>query len=507
MVKPQPILGIDFGTTNTSAAWFDREGKLRLVPVGDNKSYILPSVVWYPGKEKALVGIHARQQIIDDPKHTIFGSKRFLGRRFQSEFVAKHRDRFAFELVEGADGYCAVDIYGVVKPLTEVAYHVIQQIVTLANHAAGEPFKECVLTVPAHANFRQREATRDAAERTGLRVRAIVNEPTAAALYYANLRNPEQTVLVFDLGGGTFDATLLSIRNRVLKVLATGGDAFLGGANFDEAIVQNLVQLFEREQGIDLQSNKVVMQRLLFAAESAKIALSSKDRAVMRVPVIAQRDNKFIDFNFTISRAQLQEWCFKLIESTAAACDDVMKRAGLTPKGVDELVMVGGQTRMPAIQARFAQFRKAEAERRVHPELGVAVGAAVLGRNLQYPRGVGLADVVPVPIGIMRPGVGSLEVISANTPVPCIKTVPLEGLPPKGSMLIIGIYEALEAAAVERELLGTVRVGADWRAANPGRPSLEMKMGQDFSLSVALISQNGQRTPLEIMSPKAGARA
>jgi molecular chaperone DnaK len=501
MNKPRPILGIDFGTTNTSAAWFDRTGKLRIVPVGD-KSHILPSVVWYPGKDKFLVGVHARQQIIDDPKHTVFGSKRFLGRRFQSEFVSRHKDRFAFELVEWANGTCAVKIYDQVKPLTEVAFHIIQQMVTLANHAAGEPFEECVLTVPAHASFGQRQATREAAERTGIRVRAIVNEPTASALYYANLRNPEQTVLVFDLGGGTFDATLLSIRNRVLKVLATGGDAFLGGANFDEAIVRNLVQLFERQHGINLEENKVVMQRLLFAAESAKIALSGNEKTQMRVPVIAQHDGKFIDFEFTISRPQLEQWCFQLIERTAAACDDVLKRAGMTPKDIDEMVMVGGQTRTPAIQQRFALYRKAEADRRVHPELGVAVGAAVLGRNLQYPRGVGLADVVPVPIGIMRPGLGTQEVIGANTPVPCTKTIPLQSLPPKGSMLIIGIYEALEATAVERELLGTVRVGGEWRAANPGTPTLEMKMGEDFSLSVALIAENGQRTNLEIMAPR-----
>lgn len=503
MSAPRPILGIDYGTTNTAAAWFDGSGKLRIVPVTD-KSHILPSVVWYRTPENVFVGYHARQQIVEDPRNTVFGAKRFLGRRYNSEFVSRIRERFAFEIVAGTGGYAAVKVHGVVKPLTEVAHHVIRQIAVLANHDAGEAFEECVLTVPAHASFHQREAVREAASRAGLRVRAVINEPTAAALYYANLRNPEQTVLVFDLGGGTFDATLLSVQNRVVKVLATGGDAFLGGANFDECLVQALVQEFEREHGIDLRPNKVVMQRLVFAAEGAKIALSQRDQASLTVPCIAQVDGRFIDFQYTVKRERLEELCFQLIERTAAAFEDVVKRAGIRTKDIDEMVMVGGQTRMPAIQRRFAHLRQADPERKVHPELGVAVGAAVLGRNLLRPKSVGLSDVVPVPIGIMRPGLGTQEVIGANTPVPCTRTVALDGLPPGNAMLVIGIYEALDRTSVDREMLGTVRVGPGWRAANPGQPTLEMQMGQDFRLNVAIIAKSGQRTTLEIMAPKTG---
>ncbi|QQR42542.1 Hsp70 family protein [Myxococcus xanthus] len=498
------ILGIDFGTTNTAAAFFDKAGKLRVVPVTD-KSITLPSVVWFHAADKAIVGHAARRQIIDDPRHTVFGAKRFLGRRFQSEYVTQHKDKYAFELVEAEDGYTAVTMYGKQTSLTDVAHLIIKQIHTLANHAAGTPFRECVLTVPAHASSRQRAAVRHAAEQAGLQVRAIINEPTAAALYYANLRNPEQTVMVFDLGGGTFDATLLAVQNKVVKVLATGGDAFLGGANFDERIVEMLVDDFQQKHGIDLRGNKVVMQRLVFAAESAKMALSQRDATVLRVPCIAQKDGGFIDFDYTLTRKRLEEMAFQLIERTASACDDVLERAKLKADQIDELVLVGGQTRMPAIRQRFSHFKRMSSDKEVNPELGVAVGAAILGRNLA--RGItGLADVVPMPISIMVPGGAQHEVIPANTPVPATKSVTME-LPMIPGPLSIALFEALDTTTVDRELLGTVRVELDWRTTYKGPTTLELRMGQDFVLSAALVSPQGARHPLAISDMRAPKRS
>ncbi|WP_342375113.1 Hsp70 family protein [Myxococcus stipitatus] len=498
-----PILGIDFGTTNTSAAFFDKAGKLRVVPVTD-KSFTLPSVVWFHAADKAIVGHAARRQIIDDPRHTVFGAKRFLGRRYQSEYVTQHKDKYAFELVEAPDGYTAVKMYGKVTSLTDVTQLVIKQILTLANHAAGEPFRECVLTVPAHASIRQREAVRQAAEQCGLQVRAIINEPTAAALYYANLRNPEQTVMVFDLGGGTFDATLLAVHNRVVKVLATGGDAFLGGANFDERIVEFLVSDFQRQHGLDLRANQVVMQRLVFAAESAKMTLSTRESTVMRVPCIAQKDGGFVDFDYTLTRKQLEEMVFQLIERAASACDDVLERAKLKAENIDELVLVGGQTRMPVIRQRFSHFKRLSSDKEVNPELGVAVGAAILGRNLS--RGIsGLTDVVPMPIGIMVPGGAQHEVIPANTPVPATRSVTLE-LPLIPGPISVALFESLDTTTVERELLGTVRIELDWRTTHKGPTTLELRMGQDFILNAALVSPQGTRHPLAITDLRAPKR-
>ncbi len=496
-----PILGIDFGTTNTAAAWFDRAGKLRLVPVKE-KVFTLPSVVWFPAADKSIVGHAARTQIIEDPKHTLFGGKRFLGRRFQSEYVAKHREKFAFDVVEGQDGYCAALVYGHVKSLTEIASLVLKQIVSHANHAAGEQFKECVLTVPAHASVRQRDAMRQAAELAGLRVRAMINEPTAAALYYANLRNPEQTVLIFDLGGGTFDATLMRVQNKLVKVLGTGGDAFLGGANFDELIVEKMVEEFERTHGVEVRGNKTVMQRLVFAAESAKIQLTRSDVAQLRVPCIAQKGQSFIDFNFTLTRKALEEMVFQLIERTVSACDDVIARAGMKVSDVDELVLVGGQTRMPAIRKRFAHFKSFSSEKDVHPELGVAIGAAILGRNLARPAGSGLMDVLPMPISVMLPGGRTQEVIPANTPVPCTRAIPLDGLPPWSAPVPVVIFESLDTTAVDREIFGMVHVGPEWRVGKAEAPSLELAVGQDFALKARLVAAGGMQTGLQILDKR-----
>jgi molecular chaperone DnaK len=482
-----PILGIDFGTTNTAAAFFDASGKLRLVPVKD-KTFILPSVVWFRAADKAVVGHAARTQVIDDPRHTIFESKRFLGRRFHSEYVARHREKFAFELVEGEDGYCAFYVYGKVQALTEVARQVISQIAALAGAVHGSPFTECVLTVPAHAGVRQRDAMRVAAEKCGLTVRAVLNEPTAAALYYANLRNPEQTVLVFDLGGGTFDATLLSVHNRVVKVLATGGDGFLGGANFDEAIVEHLASLFQEQTGIDLRQNVVVHQRLRLAAEAAKIALSRSEKTRIRVAAAAQRDGQFVDLDGELTRQELEQLSFGLIERAAAAVDDLLIRGNLKPEQIDELVLVGGQTRMPAVRARFAHFKRHSSEKDVHPDLGVAIGAAIMGRNIARGSSA-LVDVVPMAISVMLPGGVTHEVIPANTTVPCTRAVELPGLPAWNAPVPVVLFEALDRTSTEREQLGTVQIGSEWRVS--GTPRLELTLGADFVLQAKLHASSG----------------
>lgn len=497
-----PILGIDFGTTNTAASFFDESGRLRLVPVTD-KSFILPSVVWFHAADKAIVGHAARTQIIDDPRHTIFGAKRFLGRRFDSEFVALHKDRFAFDLVPGPDGYTAIHVYGQVRPLTDVVHFIIKQILTLANHAAKLQFEQCVLTVPAHASIRQREAVRRAAERAGLQVRAIINEPTAAALYYANLRNPEQTVLVFDLGGGTFDATLMSVQNRVVKVLAIGGDAFLGGANFDEAVVDSLVERFNAAHGVNLREKSVVMQRLLFAAEAAKIQLSKEERAHLRVPCVMQHGESFVDFDYHLSRAELEQLSFKLIERVHAVVTDLLERARLRIDQIDELVLVGGQSRMPAIRSRFDGFKRHTSEKDVHPELGVAIGAAVLGRNLAR-GGSGLVDVLPMAINLMLPGGSTMEAVPANTPIPCRRQIELPSLPTWNAPVPVVLFEAVDATSTERELLGTVQVGAEWRVS--GTPKLELSIGQDFVLKARLLSSNGSAAEVTIVDAKPQSR-
>ncbi len=500
----QPILGIDFGTTNTSAAWFDAAGKIRVAPVTET-SAVMPSVVWFPSADlnKCLVGHAAKTQLIDDQKHTVFGAKRFLGRRFHSEYVSKHRARFAFDLVEGADGYTSVLIYGQIIPLVEVASVVVRDIVARASRAAGHGFSECVMTVPAHASVRQREAVRKAAELAGLTVAAMVNEPTAAALFYANLRSPKQTVLIFDIGGGTFDATVMQVDNRVVKVLATGGDAFLGGANFDELLAERFAQELEDNQGVEVRDNRAVMQRLALAAEFAKIQLSRLDVLDVRVPVVAQNPTGgFVDFSQRLTREAMEHIVSPLVARCVGACDDVLQRAGLKSKDIDELVLVGGQTRMPLIRKQLAHFPQLSNEKDLNPELGVAVGAAILGRNLRQTQNPGLQDVVAMPISALLVGGRSVEIIAPNTPVPCTKSIMLEGLPPWSAPVPLLLYESLDQTSVDREVIGTVHISEEWRSRKDIVPSLELSVGQDFAVSARLVAPGGMQTQLQIVDQR-----
>ncbi len=501
MANESLVLGIDFGTTNTAAAWCDLSGKIHLVPTGP-KSFVLPSVVWYGSKNRVLVGQPARQQILDDPYHTIYGIKRIMGQRYASEHVARLKDQFPFKVVEDKSGLAAVQIYQTVVPLTDIVYTILEKIVKLANEAANEEFEECVLTVPAHFSFSQRKALRFAAAKLGLHVRAVVNEPTAAALYYAKHKDVSQKVLVFDLGGGTFDATLLGIERRVVQVLGTGGETFLGGTDFDHAIAENLCERFAVEQGLDLRRNKIVMQRLLSAAETAKISLTKEESTRMKVPFVAQQDSNFLDLDQDISRESLESITDRLIVRTVGITEDMLAAANIAQEDVGEIVFVGGQTRMPAIQRRLGQKFRHDPKKNLHPELGVAIGAAILGRTVNLPRGPELIDVVPIPIGVMMPGVGTLEVIGKNTAVPVTDRVRVEKRPEPGKPLAFAVYEALDPASVDRELLGTVRAEADWLEAHPGELEIELRLGRDFDLSVTLVPENGDTLQIDLLPPK-----
>ncbi len=501
MAKDSLVIGIDFGTTNTAAAWCDVMGKVHLVPTGP-RSFVLPSVVWYGAKDKVLAGQPARQQMIDDPQTTIYGIKRFIGRRYASEYVARYKDRFIYPIVEDDQGLAAVRVKDVTTPLTDVAFQIIKRIVELGNAAAKTEFEDCVITVPAHYSYGHRKAVRTAAEILGLDVRAVVNEPTAAALYYAKHKDISQTVLVFDLGGGTFDATLLGIERRSVKVLGTGGEAFLGGMDFDAAIVESLCESFALEHGVDLRSNKVIMQRLMIAAEAAKIALTKEKSARIRVPFVAQGPSSFLDLDHTLTRDELETITERLVARAMGITDDTLASAGVSAEEVGEIVLVGGQTRMPAIQRRLSQKFRHDPKKNIHPELGVAVGAAILGRTLNLPRGPALLDVIPIPIGVMLPGIGTREVIKKNTPVPSTERLVLEPRPPPGQPLLFAVYEALDPTSVDRELLGTVRVEAEWLDARTGPLELEIRLGQDFDMTLAIISSGGDSMQLDLTPPK-----
>ncbi|HEY4222298.1 MAG TPA: Hsp70 family protein [Myxococcota bacterium] len=496
----KPVLGIDFGTSNSAAAWADEKGRVRVAAVRQD-NYLLPSVCWYspprsdddPGS--VLVGQPARQQLIEDPKNSVFGFKRFLGLRYNSPFVHRYKDRFAYEIVEGKDGLCAVQVQGQVKPLEDVAVDVLKRLLELATVSNGSPFEECVLAVPAHFGFGQRAVIRRAAVRAGIRVKGMVNEPTAAAMYYARQKARDGTVLIFDLGGGTFDATLMAIVSGVVKVLATGGDAFLGGADFDAAIVEYYAGKLARERDLDLEGNTVAIQRITVAAEAAKIELSSADEVRVRVPCVALKEERFIDLDAKLTRAELEKLTGNLVEKCVAVCEDILKRAGVQPLEVDEVVFVGGMSRMPLIQRRLSEIFVANSQA-IHPDLGVVVGTALLTQSDKS-----LIDVNSMSIGITMPGGVSQELVPANTPIPSVRRIAVER-PAEGQPLVLGVFEAVESTSLERSVLGAVRVPPEWLKAHAGTVSLEAFLGADLEVALFLVSATGEKLPLELLAPQ-----
>jgi len=492
----KPVLGIDFGTSNTCAAWIDAAGTTRVVPVDTETS--LPSVVWFSGKDRFVVGAGARERVTDHPSNTIYGFKRFLGRAYKSEFVTRNRDRFAYKLVEGPGGIVAFEVFGEVKPIADLAFFVFQRILELARADAGVDFDECVLTVPAHYGYPQREAIRRAAEMAGLEVKALVNEPTAAAFFYSRQHATDGTALIYDLGGGTFDATLIAIENEVVKVLATGGDAFLGGADFDEKIAQTVARDFEKQHGVDLTAQKVVMQRLTFACEKAKMALSEKDAARVQVMFAAEKDGRPLDIDFQLTREAMEIITAPLVERTLGACDELLRIACMDAQDVDEVILVGGQTRTQALRRRVFAMYKFDPEKNLSPELTVCVGAAMLGRamQLQMPS---LVDVVSVPIWVTVPGAGMKQVLHSQTAVPCVRRIPVDTRPPGDGPLAFVVFEALEATSVDRAIFGRIVLEPEWLKANPGPIQLEFKMQRDFALNVTVQGSGGARSPVELV--------
>ena len=500
MAKKPPVLGIDFGTTNTKAAWLDHAGSLHLVPVTDNR-HTLPSAIWYPKRSQFVVGASALGMLIENPTQTVYAPKRFIGRSFRSHFVSNNKDKFSYEIVADKNGKAAVKLHGEVVSFTEIASNIIMRIVELAQASAGHDFDECVLTVPAHFGYAQRRAVRAAAEMGGMDVRAIINEPTAAALYYAKRRGVEQAVLIYDLGGGTFDISLVAIRGSLVMVLGTGGDPFLGGRDFDTQIAERLAERFERQHGYALRQDRQAMLRLTFAAERAKIALAKEQETLLHVPMIAYKNEQALDFSASLTRDALEMLTANLVERTLGASEELVRDVGIKPNELNGLVFVGGQTRMLSLQRRMAAAFHHDPGKNINPEMGVAVGAAILARSLDMPGGAELVDVISMPIGVMLPGHGAREVIPSNTGVPCLRTTDIDTRPAPGADLAIGLWEAQNAQSLDREFLGRVKIPASWLAAHSGHLKLELRAGQDFAISVAARAADRAILELPIDAP------
>jgi len=456
--KPR-ILGIDLGTTNTCVA--SVRNKIPKVVPTDRGNLILPSVVALSAKGDLLVGGVAKDQMVTNPKNTIYGAKRLIGRKFNSRVVQELKNYFSYEIIEGPEGEAAVNLAGKTYTLPEISSFVLAQVKTIAAQFLGHEIHEAVISVPAYYNDNQRQAVKQAGKLAGFDVKRIVNEPTAAALAYGFNRGLSQKVLVYDLGGGTFDVSVLDVDNKVFEVLATGGDTFLGGVDFDNRIIDFVLEAFRKEAKIDLVQSPIAMQRIKNAAEAAKIDLTLIPNVLIELPFIEERKGKPLDLRVPLTREQLNALSMDLVDRTFEICDRVLDEKGIKRSEIDAVILVGGQSRMPLVQQRIQEHFGKPPRKGVHPDECVALGAALLGDSLGSMDSVTLLDALSMPIGYALANGRFRKIIDKNTPIPTVKSFRLP--PPKEGgvpSIEMDIFQGDSEFIIDNEYLGTVRVPA-----------------------------------------------